>query len=271
MLSHYAPRSGRYARVAVAALVVLYACVGAIPKPALRMAEPDMRARIRTVCLEPTSFPLALPEDDSRPAEMERGLRVALESAGLTVVDSEQTGAVWKTEIDRSGGLYDPHNGRRDEEKFQRVRSAVLRTLHDQLGCDASLNPEVAIVLAPWVNGTASWDGVSDSLGSGWGSSGRVGALSLWVRIVDAGGNEIYFGTGGIQVLSKLDSGFWSSEFKTVAEDDVGRDAERNRRAVNASLEPFLWAFTGKPTPTPWPTHPLPGRARQQPDTFPPD
>jgi hypothetical protein len=239
--------------VTLAAAVLPLGCTAPQPKTALQIPEAETRARVRTVCLHAPRYPFRLAESDLRPGQLEELLRASLEGAGLAVVSSARTTEIAQRVAVREGGVFDAHTGQRDERKVEHVRRSALRALHDELGCDAALVPTVEVVVAPWVNGTASWDGASDSLGSGWGAHGRVGALSLWVSIDDVAGGEIYFGTGGIEVVSRLESGFWSDEFKHIATDELARDADRNRRAVHASLEPFLWAYTGRPTPTPLP------------------
>ena len=240
--------SARSARLvgAVASLALLAACgVPVEPAPALRIPDAELRDSIDTICLNPLGIAFEFPDRAQKVAALQADIRAVLESGGFTVVPSEPVVEAFQRVNEREGGYFDPHFGWRDEAKWQRVRAQAYAELHDRHHCDAVLIPSVAIVVAPWANGTASWDGVEDGVSSGWsslGSWGRVPALSLWVSVRDLRDREIYFRTGGIQVVQHLHEGFLRSTFEFIPEGDLLADASRNRNAVRLSLQDLLAA-----------------------------
>ncbi len=227
-----------YAIVLVAAAFA----VGCAPraKPALSVPRADFTAQVKTVCLYRVTADFQLPSGTERLTPFERELAEVLRSNGFTVVETDKVWPVTKWAVESEGGFYDPYTGWREDEKYRFVQTRIVRELHQQLGCDATLSPHIAVVTSPWANGTASWDGVTDELGSGWGAHGYVGALSLWVRIWNLDGEEIYFGTGGIQVISHLEQGFLSSTFKDAEVDQLLANHSRVAGAVRASLEALV-------------------------------
>jgi hypothetical protein len=84
------------------------------------------------------------------------------------------------------------------------------------------------------------WDGTTQDIGGSYDTFGYVPALSLWVSIRDLADDELFFCTGGIQVVSSIDSGFWSSEFAAVPSAELLTDERRNAAAVTTCLEPLL-------------------------------
>jgi hypothetical protein len=92
---------------------------------------------------------------------------------------------------------------------------------------------------------------VSDEFFGGFSAHGRVPCLSLWITIKDLDDRELFFGTGGIEVVAKLHSDFFREKFQPVDDDAVLRDAARNRQAIRNALGPAIGAPTHDPTPTP--------------------
>jgi hypothetical protein len=219
------------------------------PDPALRIPEADFRARIHTLCLNPLRATVDLREAKTRLLGFEDLLQERLRAAGFALVSSDQVLETWRRAAADAGGYFDRDSGRRDEAKFDVVKQQALRTLQEQFGCDAILTPTIALVLSSWTNGVAEWDGMQDQLAGGWGAHGRVPALSLWISMRDLQDNEIYFGTGGIQVTAKLE-GFFVEKFAQVSMDTLLTDRQRNLQAIHASLQPLLGAA---PLPTPSP------------------
>jgi hypothetical protein len=229
---------------AVCAVALLAACgLPLKPAPGLLIPGPEVRALIETICLSPLGVTFDFPDRTAKFAALEEEIRAALASGGFAVVPSDAVAEVFRQVNEREGGHFDPHFGWRDEAKWQRVRAQVYAELETRHACDAVLIPSVAIVVAPWANGTASWDGVEDTVSSGWrslGTWGRVPALSLWVSVRDMRHREVYFHTGGIQVVQQLREGFLRSTFEFIAESDLLADPSRNRAAVRASLQDLL-------------------------------
>jgi hypothetical protein len=227
-------------------LALLAACgLPLEPAPGLRVPAPELRGHIDTVCLSPCTVTFDFPDRAAKLAALQGEIRSVLEGAGFIVVPSDAVVEVFRQVNEDEGGYFDPHFGWRDEPKWQRVRTRAYGELERRHQCDALLLPAIAMVVAPWANGTARWDGVEDSMASTWsalGSFGRVPALSLWITVRDMQDREIYFHTGGIQVVQQLRDSFLRSSFEFVSENDLLADQNRNRNAVRASLAEFLAA-----------------------------
>ena len=188
-----------------------------------------------TICLTPMELSVALPQPEVTSAAFEKMLADQMRAAGYTVVDSKTT-AERAREISASqGGGYDPDTGRPDPARYPQIRKAVLSGLAHQLGCDIEMTATIVAVQALWYSGTAQWDGATDELSGGGFAHGMVPALSLWVRAWStADGEEVYFNTGGIQVLEKLS--FLSDTFQPVPAESLLSDTARNLEAIHLAL-----------------------------------
>jgi hypothetical protein len=216
------------------------------PVPPLQVPEDTIRGRIGTICIDRLRMDFPVPDAERKAAEIQDLIAGVLGKAGVTTVAPADSTRVFNEAVKRSGGYYDVHSGERDEARFAAVSQAGFQALHERLGCDALLAPTVAVVLAPWRNNEAAWDGITDSLGDGVGGYGYVPALSLWISIQDRDGREIYFGTGGIQIGTRLEQGFLRDRFKGVGEETLLGRPFRNQIAVEVSLQPFLAALRGE-------------------------
>lgn len=63
-----------------------------------------------------------------------------------------------------------------------------------------------------------------------------MGALTLVVVVEDTSGRVVATGRGGVQVLAKVKG----SGFQAVPRDQLLTDYERNVKAVQLALQPFL-------------------------------
>jgi hypothetical protein len=217
------------------------------PVPPLQVPEDTIRGRIDTVCIDRLRMDFPVPDAERKAAEIQDLIAGILDRAAIKTVGPAESTRVFNEAVERSGGYYDVHSGERDEVRFAAMSQAGFRALHERLGCDALLAPTVAVVLAPWRNNEAAWDGITDSLGGGGaGGYGYAPALSLWISIQDLDGREIYFGTGGIQIGTQLEQGFLRNRFKGVGDEMLLGRPFRNQIAVETSLAPFLAALRGE-------------------------
>lgn len=222
--------------LAVALAAVAGCAVRAQPGQNLKIAPSDLRDFVRTICLDETMLPEGIADPAKRQEQLEFVFTQILGVAGYAVVDSEKTRAAIVETSRREGGSYDPLTGQRSQERHDQVSRAAFRELHERFGCDAVLVSRVVVVTAPWANGVATWDGVTDTLRGGRQAFGTVGALSLRVLLFDLEVRELYYGVGGIQVLSHVSDGFLRSSFAEVPHGDLLTAGDRLYGAVQASL-----------------------------------
>lgn len=234
---YYAPqpmrRTANAMRWLFLALVILHGCAAQPRRSPLSIPLAEFKATCTTICLNELRLPAEVADMELKQAEFERLLTDQLRSAQIAVVPSAATLATWDTVSRAHGGAFDPHSGRYDDTKGLQIR----RTAMKELGCQAKLSPSVVAVTAPWANGVARWDGVQDYLEGGSDAHGQVGAFSLWVSIRDVDDRELFFNTGGIQVVAKLRGRAPDQQFVDVDTDELLSDPERNGDAVATALE----------------------------------
>jgi len=199
-----------------------------------------MRAQVRTVCVQPVRILLDVEGIEPRRVALEKQLEQQVRRSGFTVVAGDAVDEVWMGVVGREGGYFDPHTGWRNEERFEAISRLARSEVRRELGCDAILISAVVPVVASFIEGTISWDGVRESYRGSHGSSGWVAALSLHVRLLDMADREIYFFAGGIQPLLSIDRGFFSSSFRSAEVEQLLADEGVRLRAVNLALEPLL-------------------------------
>ena len=208
--------------------------------------------RVDVLCVAPLRAPDGLPNAEEGTRGFERDLVAELNGHGMVIVPPDKSTPVYVEAVRTAGGFYDTHTGRRDPATTAAVRTQALRALHDELGCDALLSAEIALVSAPFANGTAEWDGVKYSIGGGLGTQGWTAALSLWVWVHDLNDTEIYFGTGGIQPIFELNEQLLGDDFTRIADEQILGDRTRNVQAITASLRPITsLRYDTVATPTP--------------------
>jgi hypothetical protein len=160
-----------------------------------------------------------------------------LSTGGYTVVPSKESAAIWRRLVDSVQGFFDPITGDTVQAEFAAVHTGTLRELATRFGAVAWLRPTIEMVSAEWHRGKARWDGASEGVSPG-GGNGSVGALTLVVVVEDTSGRVVATGRGGVQVLAK----FKGSRFEAIPPDELLTDYERNLKAVQIALQPFLKA-----------------------------
>jgi hypothetical protein len=224
--------------LAVGALLssALSGCFAAA-QPRLRVDPGGFHASVETICLQPLQSELPFQDEKEVRTGIAQMIETELAQAGIAVVHEERTTPIWEESVADHGGLYDRYTGRPQRATLELVRETFRKRLRDQLGCDALLQPSAAFVMATF-NDSASWDGASAPVASGY--MGTMPAVSLWISILDMEGEEIYFGSGGVQVLGKVTPGFWSAEFEELPAAVVLGFRDRNAQAVEAALSTIV-------------------------------
>lgn len=239
-------------RVGIAAalvgMLVTIGCYRRVQVPRFRQPEAEFRAATRVICVLPPQLGFSLARGKELTVKLRDELQQIVATGGFEVPPPSEVDKLWQGTVASLGGAYDIYSGRLDRTKRQEILAASRDRLKADLKCDALLSATVSLVNANFFAGVAAWDGVRESLrGDG---SGYVGAISLWVSIEDMNGKEQFFGTGGIQVLSHLDPGFFETKFEAVDEEQVLTDAGARRAAIYESLRTLV------PVPTPTPRGP---------------
>lgn len=223
------------------AVLSLFMLPGCMAQPRLTMPVDQVRASIHTVCVGSIVSELQFEGKAERLAAFEVILVEEALRSGWTVVEPARFVALAREVETAGGGSFDPVTGEKDVAKARSLSAEVRGKAREKLGCDGFLYPSLAMVRASWADGVAVWDGIRQSMGGGWNAYGYLPALSLWLRLKDFDDREVFFGTGGVQVLSNLQStGFFQQDFVTISEQSVLADPAHMHAAAVAALAPFL-------------------------------
>ncbi|HEY1491565.1 MAG TPA: hypothetical protein VGF35_02970, partial [Steroidobacteraceae bacterium] len=192
-----------------------------------------------------------------------------LQAAGFTVVPPALMREIQQKIKTTLGGLYDPMTGQPVREKFDAYAEFSTTEYLAAHKVDAILRPLIRLRSARFGGNTAQWDGASDSSsgrsasGNFWAAmtgtslSGAVPALSLVVRLSDAGGKVLYTAAGGIQVLGyarvELHSLLSSMKQLDIDAKAVMTDPARDARALSLALDPLLLGTEAHPADIPAP------------------
>jgi len=165
-------------------------------------SEPGLPPFADRVCLAQPTTAIEIADSETRLRALAAALRDALVERGYGVSMPSAVDAAGDDVARRIGALYDPQTGRLDEGRFQAFQRERYRELSRQLGCTSVLESRVVSVWARWDHGEAHWDGVMRLVGADGGIGGRIKALSVYLTMHDMAGRQVYFSTGGIQLLA---------------------------------------------------------------------
>jgi len=220
---------------------------------ALRVPRERLLADHRRVALIPLAIgPIAHREAViARYAEL---LRARLTVAGFEVVAGDDYASDWEQLSREAGGFYDPVTGRLDQARFEAARRTALAAFTKRHGIGGAVFPAIVSRDASVVSGVAKWDGadllVADSdsrLGAYFTVAGfltaEFQALSLQLRIVDAGNVTLYESYGGIQALSQFEKG----HIVDVPESRLFGNPARDVTAVDLVTADLAASTAGKP------------------------
>jgi len=207
-----------------------------------RIDPSDFYARIDTLCVLTSTFPVEVKTLGPRLGAFQSVLHEELRSQGYVVIEDEALNVAWREGFDSVGNVFDPHTGRADFARLAIARERGGEALAE-IGCDAVVRPSIAFVTAPFApmpgwrrtpGAPAEWDGAS--LPYGQNVMGYVGALSVRVRVEGLDGELLYFGTGGIQTLATLSLGTFGLRFDAIDEEAVLANEGRNRWGVRLAI-----------------------------------
>jgi hypothetical protein len=240
-------RQGATWRWAIA-LLAIAGCVSTAPRyNPFKVAETEIRQKVKRIALFPVSLPTDLDDPDPVKAKFEALISAKLKEGGFVPVPSQELDAIWKRMKEQLGGFFDPITGKRDEAKFKTAREHALREIQAKTKADAVLHPSIQFIKVNFYPNfymnEASWHGTSESMLTGgfWGFfgsqlSGTTTALSLYVTVEDINGVDMYANAGGIQLAYKLSG----QSFVAVPRQQLFADEQRNQGAVNVALNPLI-------------------------------
>lgn len=217
-------------------LLLCWGCAVPPPQPylALRTTADEMR-RVTTICIDPVAIEFPVTHREQRIATIETSFRAALAHKGYRSPEIEDTRRAAQAVADEGTGFFDPDTGFLDAEGFRRYRAYRIRGLQRHLGCGAVLVATVVPVYAPFELGRAEWDGVQQFMVAKREEAGWLRALSVYVHLFDVTGRELYFSTGGIEVLATI-SGAFLRKGRPVEAGAILGDEWRIRNGVWTSL-----------------------------------
>jgi hypothetical protein len=232
------------------ALAFISGCSAAPPSNPFRVARSDIQAKVKTIALAPIQIAPEVENPAAVKRKFESLITAKLQAGGYKVIASEEYNKSWNQAVEKLGAVFDPATGKRDEKKFDAALEYTVRDVRQKTKADALLVSALVRVQADFYSNMAEWHGTTDYVRpegvwatfSGPQAQGKVGALSLWVDLIDLDGPELYVNFGGIQVTSKLYPGMKVVDVPYL---EFFAEEAKNVRAVNIALNPLL----GQPIP----------------------
>lgn len=217
-----------------------------VPYNPFRVPLEEFYGKIGIITLAPLAVPEGLTDRSGAREKFEELISGKLRGAGFSVVDSKEYDEIWKREVEREGGYFDPITGKRDQSKLKAIVARTRQELISRYKMDAVLYSHIRVVRATFWGNWAQWDENGESLGKPernaqlYGRSetrGTVAALSLVVFIEDKEEKQMYLNAGGIQVLAKFGL---KKEFVPIPEEEILTNQEMNEWAVTRALDPLI-------------------------------
>jgi len=237
----------RFAAWFVSAAVALASAAGAAPydEEGFRLTPAELLMKVKRICLREPAGDLPREVYASRMLWLEQFIAAQLARSELESVPSQRTEAALAEARKRAGGMHDAFTGRVMPAKREAVLAAERSALVE-LGCDATLAPEIHVVRLRWEEGVASWDHVRHSLGGGRSYLGTALGISLWLELRAISGEALLERAGGIQSLSTLEGGtVFDPKWHDARPENLLGSGMWNARAVIAALGALA------PAPTP--------------------
>jgi hypothetical protein len=245
-------------RIASPFAALLLAVIAGIPAQAATREE--IREQFKTIAVMPMVAPADTPNAEQAERRMEQLMEQRLAEAGYTVVPAATMRELQDKIRTALGGYYDPRTGDLDQKRLETWDAHVtseFRRLHPS---DAWLHSRIMFLRAPIAGWNAVWNGVEESVIGAESNAehmfnipdvtGGLSALSLQVALGNQGGETLYSGSGGLQLLEYLQEvsagatllGVGGSSTRYVPVDDAAvlTDPLREQRAVAIALDPLL-------------------------------
>jgi hypothetical protein len=262
-------RGYRRCLCALTAAIAASAFAYQLTEPYYEFAVPraQIMTGIQTVGVMPLSVANEVPDPEAVGSRYEAEIVRRLQGAGFSVVPPAAMREIQEKMKATLGGLYDPMTGAPIKERVEAFNEFSTTEYLATHKVDAILRPLIRVRTAHFAGNSAHWDGATD------GSSGRSGfanfmmdmtgasvvgtvpALSLVVRLSDAGGKVLYTAAGGLQVLGYARSDIHSL-LVTVKQLDVDpktimTNPARDARALSLALDPLLLGTEPHPADIP--------------------
>lgn len=214
-----------------------------------KVSRAELLRTVKSVGVMPVLVPELVPDPDGVARRLEAEVLLRMTPARFELVAPESMKTIEDRAKTTLGGLYDPMTGRPNGDKVRAYREYVANEYRHVHPVDAWLRVRVVERLAPTVNGTATWDGVSDSSTGRTGftgymvsglASGHVPVLSLSVQLIAADGRVLYENLGGLQVLRYVKRVAGNIETLRVDPKFIMHDSARDARALGIALDPLV-------------------------------
>lgn len=215
--------------------------------------------RMRVLVVAPVSVAADVTIPDSILRHIESALVTQLRDAGVSVIPPSDYEWLWEEVYRASDPIFDPFTGQRNEEAYGRAWGRFYSMAASRFGARAVLFPELWEVEAEVTDGSARWDGTSQSMTSTGTKilaildalvpnddgqpdydilpSGFVEALSLSIVVEDSSGTALYSQRSGIESLrTRITS-------DRLEESELFQDGDRLERAITRALAPLLEEF----------------------------
>jgi hypothetical protein len=216
-----------------------------------------LSARIKTIGLMPLEMEEAIPNPDDVASRLEGEITARLQTAGFTVVPASEMRAIRARAVASLGGVYDSMTGVPNRERLAALQEFSTQEYRMQHPVDATLRPAIVRRRARFDMGWSEWDGVRERVTSksgitdvmlqgmeaGMQPGEELPALSLTVSLVDAHGENVYRGVGGLLLLA-----YPTTMSGTLLDYDLGAvdpkfglaDPAIAARALSVALDPLL-------------------------------
>jgi hypothetical protein len=194
-----------------------------------------------------------LPQQAAVRERLGKALERRLTALGFSVLPAGEYEAAWKAERERVGGFYDAMTGNLDTEKLKASRQAVFAQVAEGKIVQAIAYPAVTVHAASFAQGEAQWDGVKEraftaknAMGMVFNMSrtlvGQLEALSLEIRITDEHDTTLLIGSGGLQLLEKIERGRRTA----VPQAELLSDEAKDQVAIDLALGDLAPAEKGE-------------------------
>jgi hypothetical protein len=230
----------------------LWATAALGAKAAFFVPRAELRAAVKTVGVMPVTVDDAVGDADEVAALLEAEIAARLKQGGFVVVPASAMRAVRERAQAALGGLYDPLTGVGNPERIDAFREFSEHEYQALHPVDALVRAEVVRRQATLRLGEAEWDGVQQRLASkasslfgamtsGGPAADTIPALSVAVRLTDAGGKTLYAGAGGLLALSPQAQGATVPRYVLVPSGPHGEPGEASliERALTVALDPL--------------------------------
>jgi hypothetical protein len=203
---------------AMAALLVSMAL--AIPVTPVAGADARLAveriSKIKTIGLMPLEMEEAVANPDEVASRLEGYVTERLQTRGFTVVPASEMRVIRTRAVASLGAVYDPMTGVPNRERLAALQEFSTHEYAMQHSVDATLSLVIVRRTARFEKGWCEWDGVRERVTSKSGiedalvqgmeigvqPGGEIPALSLAVTLVEAHGETVYTGIGGLLLLA---------------------------------------------------------------------